>query len=107
MNKLPADVAPAAVTTTSSRPPSGAQNTMTPPRTVGGHTARLFRGDLDDSDLEAPDVVEVLRPRVQDRARARAAAVAAAAALDDDDEETVARIAAKASQPSRAATERP
>jgi hypothetical protein len=100
MNKLPADVAPVAVTTTSSRPPSGAQNTMTPPRTVGGHTARLYRGDdVDDSDLEAPDVVDVPRPRVQDRARARAAAVAAAAAIDDDDEETVARIAAKVKQP--------
>lgn len=103
VNKLPADVAPAAVTTTSSRPPSGAQNTMTPPRTVGGHTARLFRGDeTDDSDLEAPDVVEVPRPRVQDRARARAAAVAAAAAIDDDDE-TVARIAAKGNPPPAAA----
>ena len=103
-NKLPADVAPAAVQTTSSRPPSGAQNTMTPPRTVGGHTARLFRGDdVDDSDLEAPDVVEAPRPRVHDRARARAAAVAAAAAIDDDDEETVARIAAKVKQPPAAA----
>jgi hypothetical protein len=101
VNKLPAEIAPAAVTTTSSRPPSGAQNTMTPPRTVGGHTARLFRGeDTDDSQLETPDVVDVPRPRVQDRAaRARAAAVAAAAAIDDDDEETVARIAAKVKQP--------
>ncbi|MEP7120498.1 MAG: hypothetical protein ABJE95_06305 [Byssovorax sp.] len=102
VNKLPAEVAPAAVASTSSRPPSGSQNTMTPPRTVGGHTARLFRGeDPDDSDLEAPDVVELPRPRVPDRAaRARAAAVAAVAGSGEgDDEETLARIAAKVKPP--------
>src|SRR5689334_6442610 len=92
VNKLPADIAPAALTPTSSHPPAGAQNTMTPPRTVGGHTARLVRGD--DADLEAPEVNDAPRPRVKDRAasaRARAAAL-----VDDDDEETVARVAAKA-----------
>ncbi len=97
VNKLPAEVAPAAVTPTSSRPPSGAQDTMSPPRTVGGHTARLFRGDTDDRDLEAPEVIDPPRARVNDRAaRARAAAAAAA---EDDDEETVARIAAKVKPP--------
>lgn len=92
VNKLPAEVAPAALTPTSSHPPAGAQNTITPPRTVGGHTARLVRGE--DADLETPDVIDAPRHRVKDRAaaaRARAAAIA-----DEDDEETVARIAAKA-----------
>jgi hypothetical protein len=97
VNKLPADVPPAAVTPTSSRPPSGAQDTMSPPRTVGGHTARLFRGDLLDEDLDSPEPAQVSlpKPRVQDRsARGRAAAMDA-----DDDEETVARIAAKVKPP--------
>ncbi len=97
VNKLPADIAPGALNPTSSHPPSGAQNTITPPRTVGGHTARLVRGV--DADLEAPDVIEAPRPRVKDRA-----ARARAAAIEDfgDDEETVARIAAK-EQPAPAA----
>jgi hypothetical protein len=98
VNKLPAEVAPAAVTPTSSRPPSGAQDTMSPPRTVGGHTARLFRGEADDRDLDAPDVIEAPRARVNDRA-ARARAAAAAAAAEEDDEETLARIAAKVKPP--------
>ena len=94
VNKLPADIAPGALTPTSSHPPSGAQNTITPPRTVGGHTARLFRGE--DADLDAPDVIEAPRPRVKDRAaRARAGAIEEI----DDDEETVARIAAKVKPP--------
>lgn len=94
VNKLPADIAPGALTPTSSHPPSGAQNTITPPRTVGGHTARLVRGA--DADLEAPDVIEAPRPRVKDRAaRARAAAIEEI----DDDDETVARIAAKVKPP--------
>jgi hypothetical protein len=91
VNKLPADVAPGALNPTSSHPPAGAQNTITPPRTVGGHTARLVRGE--DADLDAPDVIEGPRPRVKDRAaQARAAAIGAV----DDDDETIARIAAKA-----------
>ena len=100
-NKLPTEVAAAAVASTSSHPPSGAQNTMTPPRTVGGHTARLFRGE--DADLEAPDVIDAPRPRVRNRAALARAAVIEAVIKADDDEETLARIAAKAKAPPAAA----
>ena len=69
----------------SDRPPSSSQNTLSSPRTVGGHTARLLRGDRhDDDEPESIDPSRAARPRVQDRsARARPPL--------DEDEETLSR----------------
>jgi hypothetical protein len=71
----------------SDRPPSSSQNTLSSPRTVGGHTARLLRGErLDDDEPESIDPSRAARPRVQDRsARARPPL--------DEDEETLSRNA--------------
>ena len=48
---------------TSDRPPPGAQNTATPPRTVGGRTARLKMPELDEPDdvLPAPAAPKALK----------------------------------------------
>ena len=95
LNKAPiaAPIAPprALVQPTTSRPPSSAQNTLSPPRTVGGRTARLLRGNVDDE--EAPgDSARVGRPRVQDRSGRGRPPVE----VEDDDDQETARIAAKA-----------
>jgi hypothetical protein len=70
----------------SDRPPSSSQNTLSSPRTVGGHTARLLRGERDDDEPASSEPSRGPRPRVQDRsARARPPV--------DEDEETLSRSA--------------
>ncbi len=74
----------------SDRPPSSSQNTLSSPRTVGGHTARLLRGErLDDDEPASIDPSRGARPRVQDRsARARPPI--------EEDEETLSQRSGKA-----------
>lgn len=99
-HKLPIEIPPAAAPAPppmpvkparSERPPSSSQNTLSPPRTVGGHTARLLRGEpLDDDEPESIEPSRGARPRVQDRsARGRPPPL-------DEADDTVSRGGAKA-----------
>lgn len=87
--EIPADAAPApppmpAKPARSERPPSSSQNTLSSPRTVGGHTARLLRGEPTDDEPESIEPSRGARPRVQDRsARGRPTP-------HDEDDETLA-----------------
>ncbi len=103
--EIPSDAAPApppmpAKPARSERPPSSSQNTLSSPRTVGGHTARLLRGEpLDDDEPESIEPSRGARPRVQDRsARGRPLPL-------DEDDETLARGGANARPASAQAPE--